>query len=839
MVTTTVGGLTVEHTAEPVGVDVVPRFAWLVTDPEGRPVTPDAYRLLVRDGDTTVWDSGRVDGADTIEVEYAGPPLAPLRRHHWSVRVWAGGREHTAASTFVTGVVDGNWHGARWVAGHDDAAPLLRQEFELPFDPVEAYLVVAAGGYARVRLDGEPVEPFTLSPGFTDYDVRVQYVVTDVTERLRATRLRAGGPRAGRHAVGMELGRGFYGMARRTTWDWHTAPWHGTPRARLLLLARDAAGREHAVVSSGAWRATGGPTRADDLYAGEDFDVRFEQEGFAAAGFAEDGERWRPAREVPGPRGRLVNQRQPPIGVTATFAPESVTELAPGRWVYAFPRVVAGWVRLELPAADGRGPTTVELRHGEVLHPDGTPRAEDDRGYYDGRFQTHRVTADERALSWQPSFSYQGFQYVEVRAPGLAAPPALTAVLAHTLVRRTGAFACSDPLLNRLHELTVRTLLNNLHGLPTDTPAYEKNGWTGDGMLGTEMFLLNFDAHELLAKWSQDIADSRHGAGAPAVIAPFGGWRLDWSPAPTWHAALVLGPWWLHRYTGDRRIVRELWPDMTSYVEFELARSPGGIADTTLGDWVSPDSDPAVGVPPEDHRIAATAFLHAMTLALASMADTLDEPAEASRWRREAARVRRAFRREFVTDAAHPAPCAAPDAHAPVVAGRGDDGFRQSHHVLALALRLLPPATARRAADALAADVRARGGHLATGALATKFLLPVLSEHGHLQTAHAVATRTAFPSWGYWVEQGATALWEHWRLDSRSRDHYFLGTLDDWLFHTLAGLRPTEPGWGRHARPAPALPDGLDWVRASVRTPYGVLRAEAHRSGPPADPDAG
>ncbi|MEO3843202.1 MULTISPECIES: family 78 glycoside hydrolase catalytic domain [unclassified Streptomyces] len=808
-----VGGLTVEHTAEPVGIDVVPRFAWLVTDTTGRPVAPLAHRLLVRDRDGVRWDSGRVETTRTTEIVYGGPPLAPLRRHRWTVQVWVGGRRLTADSTFVTGVVDGDWHGASWLAGPEGAtaAPLLRRPFTLPFEPVEAYLVVAAGGWARVELDGTPVQPYLLSPGFTDYDVRVQYVVSDVTAALRA----------GRHALGAELGRGFHSMARRNTWDWHTAPWHGPPRMRLLLLARDAAGATCAVVSDGSWRTVDGPTRADDLYAGEDYDIRHERPGYATDDHVEDAA-WRPARVVPGPRGRLCHQRQPPIGVTETLAPASITERAPGHWVFAFPRVLAGWVRMKAPAAPGRGPTTVELRHGELLHPDGTVRAEDDRGYYDGRFQTHRVTLDDRALDWRPSFTYQGFQYVEVRAPGLTGPPALTAEAARTLVRRTGSFACSDPLLTRLHELTCRTVANNLHHLPTDTPAYEKNGWTGDGMLGTELFLLNFDAHELVAKWLTDVADSRHGCGAPAVIAPFGGWRMDWSPAPTWHAALVLGPWWLHRYTGDRRILAELWPDMVSYLEFELARSPGGLADTTLGDWVSPDTDPGGGNPPEDRQVAATAFLHAMALALADTADALGWPAESSRWRRTAARVRTAFRRTFVR------PPGGGDG-APVVAGRGDAGFRQAHHVLALALRLLPPATARRAADALAADIRARGGHLATGALATKFLLPTLTAYGHLQLAHTVATRVTHPSWGYWVERGATTLWEHWSEESRSRGHYFLGTLDDWLFHTLAGLRPTEPGWGRTARARPQLPEGVDWVRASVRTPYGVLRCDIHR----------
>ncbi|MCK9617744.1 MAG: hypothetical protein M0R21_07890 [Lentimicrobiaceae bacterium] len=34
--------------------------------------------------------------------------------------------------------------------------------------------------------------------------------------------------------------------------------------------------------------------------------------------------------------------------------------------------------------------------------------------------------------------------------------------------------------MNRLHELAVRTVLSNLHGIPTDCPNCEKCGWLGD-----------------------------------------------------------------------------------------------------------------------------------------------------------------------------------------------------------------------------------------------------------------------------------------------------------------------------------------------------------------------
>jgi alpha-L-rhamnosidase len=787
--------LTVEHAATPVGVDVAPRFGWQIeTEAEG--VTAVRARVTVADASGEVWRSRELS-PEGVEVEYAGPVLAPLTRYGWTVEVDTTAGPVSARSWFVTGVTDGDWRGAHWI-GHDAGgpAPIVRTEFDLPRVPERALLVVAAGGLARVRVNDVDAGLGELAPGFTDYDVTVQYRVVDVTALLRR----------GRNALSAELGRGFYGMAAANTWNWETAPWHAEPCVRMLLVADG----EPVAATGETWRAIDGPTRYDDLYGGESFDAAFDRPGHALPGYDDSG--WASAGAVEGPRGRLVNQRQQPIGIVERFAPDEVVELEPGRWVVSFPRVIAGWVEL-VASSPGR----IELRSGERLGEDGRPNADDDRGYYDGRFQLDEVTpspsaSPERPFRWRPRFGYKGFQHVEVTA---ATRPQLTAVLVHTLAERTGGFACSDASLTRLHELTVSTVLNNLHGLPTDTPKYEKNGWTGDGMVGAELMLANLDVHELLAKWVADIAASRHGEGAPEVIAPHGGWTMDWSPAPTWHAALVLIPQVLHRWTGDVRVLRDTWPDIRDYLRFEVDRSPGHLADTTLGDWVAPETDAGGGNPDEDSRVPATVFLIAMLDAAAEIASLLGEPAD--EWRMHAAAAREAFLAEFV------APGGA------LVRGEGDAHYRQSHTVLALAFDVLPGELRQAAADLLDADVRARGDHLDTGALATKFLLPVLTRFGHVDTAWRVATQRTFPSWGFWLEHGATSLWEHWKLESRSRGHYFLGTLDDWLFQSVAGLAPIEPGW-RRARIAPAVTHLADWAAGHVQTPFGRLSVHWRRT---------
>ena len=359
-------------------------------------------------------------------------------------------------------------------------------------------------------------------------------------------------------------------------------------------------------------------------------------------------------------------------------------------------------------------------------------------------------------------------------------------------------------------------MLNNLHGIPTDTPMFEKNGWTGDAALGAEMFMLNFDVHELFAKWLRDVHETREDNGRPLVIAPSSGDWGEWGIAPPWHSAYVLIPEWLEQYGGDRQVLEQLYDGMKKYVdlEYDTAGADRIVDNARLGDWVSPEASPAGGNAPEDLRVSATAYLYTMLQSMERSARLLGRTDDVAHFTSRSAEVKAAFNARFL------------DSAAGYYRGSGDRGYRQTHNVLAVAFGLTPDAeTTQRVVDSIAADVRAKGDTLNTGVLGTKYLLPVLTEHGHADLAITLATQTKYPSWGFMIENGATSMWEHWALAARSRGHYFLGTVDDWFFHHVGGIRTTD-GY-RSITIAPAVTgEGLEWARASTRTPYGPVTSD-------------
>ena len=690
------------------------------------------------------------------------------------------------------------------------AAPLLRKNFEVDGDVATATLFLAAGGYADVSLNGEPISDDLLSPGFTDYDDTVQYVAKDLTGLLEQ----------GDNAIGMELGRGFYGMTGSNVWNWQSPPWHDEPVARAVLHIEYADGTTDDIVTDSSWTLHDGPTLFDDLYGGERFDAGRVIPDWNTAAF--DDTTWAAASEVKGPKGLLVNQRQQPIRETEALPAISMTEPVDGKYVVKFPRMLAGNVQITAEGADG---TEITFKYAEKLRSTGLLNMDNNGGFGSG-FQTDRfiLAGTGAPETWQAHFSYKGFQYIEVSGWPEGSEPTLanfTAKAVHTDAAETGTFESANDIMNRTHTAVVDTLENNIHGIPTDTPMFEKNGWTGDAAVGAEMFLMNLDTHELFAKWMRDVNESRDAEGAPMVIAPSSANWGEWGVNTPWHSAYILIPRWLYQYGNDDRVMTEYYEGMKGYIDLEFDRSNNGlVTNPRLGDWVSPEASPAGGNAPEDTRVSGTAYLYTMLVAMSDTASFLGHDADAAQFAADAAVVKTAFNTAFYK------------ADRGYYVGSGDRGYRQTHNVLALAFGLTPDADAAQSTvKSIVADIKEKGNHLNTGVLGTKYLLPVLTQYGYEDVAYTLATQTTYPSWGYIMENGGTSMWEHWSLEARSLGHYFLGTVDDWFYHSVAGIQASPTAGYREITIQPAVTRQLAWAKGSVESPFGTVATDWSSSG--------
>jgi alpha-L-rhamnosidase len=119
-------------------------------------------------------------------------------------------------------------------------------------------------------------------------------------------------------------------------------------------------------------------------------------------------------------------------------------------------------------------------------------------------------------------------------------------------------------------------------------------------------------------------------------------------------------------------------------------------------------------------------------------------------------------------------------------------------------------------------------GHVATGIFGTKYLLDALSAGGHTDVAYGMVDEPSYPGWGHMLERGATTIWETWTEsdDVYSQNHPMFGSVNEWFYKWLAGIRPDEGAVGfDRFRIEPSMPAALEWVEASYESVRGTIRS--------------
>lgn len=824
--------LTCEYLRNPLGIDAAqPRLSWTLPG-NGRGQVQTGYQILVassekllESGKGDLWDSGKVASDHSVLVPYSGKPLASEQRCYWKVRAWDRGKpsEWSKIAFWTMGLLhEADWKG-KWVANRakldaDETlpetmkgggpnvasfvtqkipSPLLRKTFEAAKPIKRATVYICGLGFNELRVNGKKVGDSVLDPTFSRYDKRALYVTHDVT----------GVVKQGANAIGVMLGNGWYNCHSRDAWDFDHAVWRNTPRLLFQMRVEYADGSSELVVSDGSWKTALGPIVFDGIRNGEFYDARLEQRGWDTNDYSDTD--WKTAEIVDGPGGKLVAQSAPPVKVMETIRPVKVIEPRPGVFVFDMGCNVAGWCELKVAGPAG---TRVTLKYDERVHPDGSLDQQNAVHLYSGEFQTDKYTLKGVGTeTWEPRFVYHGFQYVQVEGfPGTPTLDTLLGKVVHTSFEKTGEFECSNDLLNKIQRNTVRSYIGNFVGYPTDCPHREKNGWTGDAQLASETGLYNFGGEASYSRWMNDLDDCQRDDGNLPGIVPTGTWGYAWGNGPAWDSAYILIPWYVYLYRGDPGILKAHYEGYKRYLDFLAAGADGHIVSIGLGDWCPPEGGAGGHATPA--ALTSTAYYYVDVKIVAKVAEMLGKTEDARKYAALAEEIRKAFIAKFYDPATGTY-----------------EGKEQCGMAAALYQGLVPDGDRDKVMKALVAEVERRDGHVWAGILGTKYLLHALADNGRADVAYGATTKRDFPSWGHWVEQGATTLWEAWD-GGGSRNHIMFGDISAWFYEALAGINPdpAKPGF-RHIIIRPRPVGDLKWVNAWHRSPYGVIRSSWKR----------
>jgi alpha-L-rhamnosidase len=702
-----------------------------------------------------------------------------------------------------------------------DSVKILRRAFAVSKPVKSARLYATALGAYEFHLNGRRVGDQILSPGWTDYRLRVPYQVYEVTQQISE----------GKNALAAYLAPGWY--TTPLMWDAKGYNYGNTPPAlRAQLRIEYADGSVESIDTDESWRADDSPILQAEIYDGETYDARREQPGWDTAEFNDT--KWKAAELIHPAEPAIIAQAFPPVRVEKLLDAKTISTPKPGVTIYDFGQNLAGVARVRVSGAAGE---QVQLRFAEILNSDGT--------LYTDNLRTAKAT-DRFILSgkgteeYQARFTFHGFRYVEVT--GLSAPPDLAAVKAvvlHTDAPFTMQFHSASPMINQLRSNILWGQRSNFISVPTDCPQRdERLGWSADAQVFWRTAAYNMDLATFSQKFTADLRGTQSGTDMFGIFAP-GTVTSSASSAAGWSDAGVIIPWTAWSQYGDTRVAEQNWSAMERYLSSIQSPNPDYLwrknYGIPFGDWLAPDEHTS-------EELLATALWAYDVSLMRQMAHALHRDNEAKKYADLFDKIKAAFNEAYVQsdgfvgalDSRINSSGPPPAKDAPEVPVDTQTGY-----VLALQMNLLPENLRAAAAEKLVAKIAAREWTIGTGFLGTPALLEILTRTGHADVAYRLLLNTQYPSWGYMIEHGATTMWERWngnqKLDDpqmNSFNHYAYGAVGGWLYRFAAGIDfdPEDPGF-HHIVLHPTFDGKLGSVEATYQSPYGSIQSAWTVSG--------
>lgn len=801
-----------EYLENPLGMDVAtPRLSWrwptVVRNQKAYQLVVGTDSVQVTEGVGNCWDSQRVTSSDILAV-YAGASLKPYTRYFWRVTGWDEKEQPFTSdvTSFETGVMErSNWRGA-WITDTHDIrlkpAAYFRKAFDAKREIRQARAYIAVGGLYELYINGERVGDHRLDPTYTRFDRRTLYLTHDITRMLQQ----------GNNAVGVLLGNGWYNHQSTAVWNFDQAPWRARPKFCMdIRIVYEDGGVEF--VSTGSdWKTSLSPVIFNSIYTAEHYDARLEQPQWNETAF--DDKKWKNASGTAAPAPLIVSQQMHPVRDVMELKPTKMIKLSDSDYLFDLGRNIAGVSELTLKGKPG---TEVRLKHAERIGEDGKVDMSNIDYHYRPKdnsdpFQTDVfILSGKGEESFRARFNYKGFQYVEVISsePVELTANSLKAYFMHSDVPVTGSIHSSSELLNKIWAATNNAYLSNLFGYPTDCPQREKNGWTGDAHIAIEMGLYNYDGITIYEKWLADHQDEQAPNGVLPAIIPTSGWGYHWGNGVDWTSTIAIIPWNIYLFYGDKHLLASVYDNIKRYVDYLDRTYPSGITDWGLGDWIPIQAK-------SSKELTSSIYYYVDADILAKAAALLSKPDDYRKYSALAEKIKASINARFLNE---------------------ETGVYCSGHQTELSAplywKIVPEQLKTLVAKNLAEKVQ-KDGRMDVGLLGSKTILNALSENGYAELAYMLASKDTYPSWGWWIKNGATTLYENWRVDGKrdiSLNHIMFGEVSAWYYKALGGIFPdaSAPGF-KHIILKPNFVSGLQFFEASHVSPYGEIRSSWKRN---------
>lgn len=805
-------GLKTNYQINPIGIDLSDlTFLWKVEEAEGN---KQVHSRFLAAGDpefkTIIFDSDKDDSErHGILPSYAYTPelkAVPDRKYYWKVSVTddTGETTESEVQTFEGGH-GGVWAGV-WISPSIDPSlhVIMRKKFQVSGRELKemksARLYICGLGVYEAYLNGNKAGNQFFTPYFTDYRYWVQYQTYDIADLLRE----------GENTLDVWLGNGWFKGRYGDIAYGQLQNYFGDRFAMIADVVLQGENHNRRVIGSDAtWASMLSPVCFSNLYDGEIYDSRRESRYLQPS-----ARQICSVCEVKAPIPRLTPMTGLPVIQHEVHEPAQLIFTPRKETVLDFGQEVTGWVEF---AADVPSGVHVLLEYGEVLQNGNFYR--DNLLSAEARFEYIGDGKGKRTI--RPHFTYYGFRYVKISGLDVTETNLkdfhFRAVSLYSDLEEIGFIETGNAKVNRLIANTKWSEKDNFLDIPSDCPQRdERLGWTGDAEIFSATAGYHMETPQFFLKYLKDMAfeqEEKNGA-VPYVVPdiltiarekmgepPFDISRNEWGEAGSavWGDAATIIPWQNYLHSGNRKILAREYQNMKQWVDFihmmEETYCGGGRLWTCgfhFGDWLSLDvKSDATGMTNRqggtDLYYISSVFYMYSALLTSKAAAVLENRKDAEFYGNLSEEVRQAIRKKYVT-------------------GKGTLSIHtQTAYVLAIHFGLFEDEEAVRiGGDQLVKILHEFHDHLSTGFVGTAYLCEALTASGHDSEAYSLLLNEDYPGWLYEVKLGATTIWERWnsllpdgRISStgmNSLNHYAYGSICQWIYERVCGLRLTENG---------------------------------------------
>ncbi|GAB7364944.1 hypothetical protein MBLNU230_g5729t1 [Neophaeotheca triangularis] len=587
-------------------------------------------------------------------------------------------------------------------------------------------------------------------------------------------------------------------------------------------------GSRQTIISDPDWKVRSSATLLANIYGSETHDRRLLPAGWDTPSF--DDSQWPTAKPLTGPKGELRYQSQPPIVAHQTFEPVAVNTIKPGVVVYDLGQNASTMVKISVSGAAGseviiRPMETVD-ENGAVVMPDPLFK----------EFETHVynkfiLAGTGEAEEWQPDFSFTSARYIQIEGVAMpldqnssSLPVVHSAVGQHvsSASRRLGKVSTDKEDVNALINACFWTYSSNLLSWHTDCPQIEKFPWLEVTHLLFPSSQYVFDIEALHSKILRDIVDAQEKSGFVPNMSP----EMRYMCGPmrdtiTWGCAICFIPEMLKRYYGSTQMIAACYKAAKAYIDHMRTKErKGGLIEHGLGDW---GRDIAFG----NHQTnIESAVYHKCLKNCEMMAEELGYENEAQDFRATAEKVFDLYNKILLKPRDESA------GHPTAFYTSLDEPEKLDktaiNQAVALQFGMVPESHIEDIQQTFLADVA--DCRIRAGEIGLPYLFATLADLRRPDIVLAMARQEEHPSYMRFLRRGETTLLEFWQDECRSKCHDMLGTIYEWFYRAVLGLKLTSDAY-KTFEVFPPYESEFGRVEGSVESPFGEIAVEFERRG--------